>query len=35
MGRMHIITQCFFISKAYHAAAFVALTGGEAELMAE
>ena len=35
MGRMRIITQRFFISKAYHAAAFAALTGGETELMEE
>jgi hypothetical protein len=35
MERIHIITQRFFIAKAYHAAAFAALTGGEAELMEE
>jgi len=35
MGRMHIITQCFFISKAYHAAAFAALIGGQTELIEE
>jgi hypothetical protein len=35
MERMSIITQRFFIAKAYHAAAFAALTGGETELMEE
>src|SRR5688500_2776204 len=33
MERIRIITQRFFIAKAYHAAAFAALTGGEAESM--
>jgi hypothetical protein len=35
MERMRIITQRFFISKAYHAAAFAALIGGQTELMEE
>jgi len=33
MERIRIITQRFFIAKAYHAAAFAALTGGEAALI--
>ncbi len=33
MERMRIITQRFFISKAYHATAFAALIGGQTELI--
>jgi hypothetical protein len=35
MERMRIITQRFFISKAYHTAAFAALIGDQTELMEE
>jgi hypothetical protein len=33
MERMRIITQRFFMSKAYHATAFAALIGGQTELI--
>jgi hypothetical protein len=35
MERLRIITQRFFISKAYHTAAFAALIGGQTKLMEE